>query len=375
MRLRKGGLRKDESGLASVIAMSMMVMVVTALFTVYQAFGVPGVCKDYEARALSDFFEGLKGLASAQKDVITTDVVRGVPLKTQYSYPTIPFFLTPSYLEVGTGLYNVSVTIENIASDQVQIPSTLTLKGEGVQTRFNALYSTPVQAFVELGLVATDSAYVDGSIINEGHIFIPFFEGTFFTSQLYPLSAGGKGILVRASDPSKNITIKITGSKIPENAWRTYADMYGLDITYTTNPATGDAEVTISLPPGNYTLASGIASFGEGVPKDPTYLVARSPINQRSPAVVDVEVVDEYFNPVPSDVTFKSLTGSVKVCSPTTTGSMSCDSLSAGDETSFFTEESSAVVENTGTGTAVLVTSIDRSVGGPYQLAFSVTRT
>ena len=360
---------KSEAGIAYVAAAAILLMVFTAVYTVYQAFGVPGVCKDFEGRSLSDFIEGAKELAAVQKEVIGTGRPAGVEVRSHYTYPVIPFFMTPTYLSVSTGLYDISVTLENVESSEVfaevDISHTLTLSGKGVWMEFGALFSSPVRAFVELGLVATDGSYITGSVVEDGEIYLPFFDGSKTTSQLYPLSAGGKGIVVRPAGPG-NITLRIEGSKIPQRVWELYANERSLNVSFS-----GDT-VVISLPPANYTLFSGVASFGEGRENKASYLVARTPLNQRSPAVIDVEALDDYLNPVSAEINLRCVAGCpVEVCTPTPSG-LDCSSIGS---KSYYADEVSVVARKSTPGIAVVVASVKRAAGGSYQIAFSITST
>lgn len=355
--------KESESGIASVVFALSMLTILSAVYVMYQAYGVPGYCKQAEGRMLTEFIESAKDLAETQKKVIAFGVEASTHVTTQYSYPSIPFFTTPSYASVSATPYDISVTIENIASDDIDISSVISLKGKAVKLSFDPVFSAPVNAFVELGIVATDGSLIDGSVYSKGSIFLPFFEGLSFTNQLTPVSGGGTGILVKPKDPTKNITIKISGSKMPEKVWMDYASKYGLNITY------NSGEVVIELPPNEYVLKSGVASFTVGAqPYSPTYLKALSSTTQRSPAVIELQVLDEYFNPTPATVNVTCIQGCpVYMCKPDTSG-LQCQSTSSesvtGDKVSFRVEKSS--------GTSVIVTSINRLTGSPYQLAFAV---
>lgn len=355
--------KRSEVGIASVVFVLSMLTILSTVYVMYQAYGVPGYCKQAEGRMLTDFIEAAKNLAETQKKVIAYDVEAATHVRTQYQYPSIPFFTTPAYASVSATPYDISVTIENVASDEVDISSVISLKGKAVELSFDPVFSTPVKAFVELGIVATDGSLIEGSVYTNGSIFLPFFEGMSFTNQLTPVSGGGKGILVKPRDPTKNITIKIIGSRIPERVWEDYATKYGLSITYTSS------EVVIELPPNNYVLRSGVASFTVGAkPYSPTYLKALSHTVQRSPAVIELEVLDEYFNPTPTTVNVTCIQGCpIDFCTPDASG-LKCQTTTStnvtGDTVSFRVEKAS--------GTSVVVTSINRLVGGPYQLAFVI---
>lgn len=366
---------RSEKGIASVIFALTILTLMTSAYVIYQAYGVPGYCKQAEGRMLSEFIENAKDLSRALTKSVGEGVETAAVVKHQYPYPSIPFFTTPSYASVTSSTYDISVTIQNLKSDEVTISPTITLTGKAVELSFDPVFSTPVKAFVELGIVATDGAYIGGSFYSSGSLFFPFFDGPAVTNQLYPVSGGGHGILVSAQDPSRNITITIDGSKIVREVWQKYAETYGLSVSFDSS-----GRVTIELPPGTYLLKGGVASFIQGgnpggINPRPHYLYSKSPTTQQSPAAINLEVLDEYFNPIASQVTVEGMTGNVEVCTVDhSSASLSCSTLSPGRTLTYTDDGVSFIARNPSTDVAVLKTYITGRPGGPYQLAFAIKR-
>ncbi len=357
----------NSRGLAGVLVASLLLSIIASAYVLYQANGVPGYCKNAERKMLNDFISGIKELAARQRNVIGSGEASGVRLETQYSYPSIPFFLTPSYASASYSTYDISVTVSNIASDELQIPESVTLKGKALTASFNPVFSTPLTAFLELGILATDGAYLDGSPVSGGEILLPFFDGTP-SLQIYPASAGGRGVMIKPLNPAKNITITVYGSKIPRQVWEAYsnANGYGLNIT----SAQGTQIVTIEVPPRTYLLKSGVASFISGnFSVQPSYLRALSPLAQKSPAVVAVEALDDYFNPARGEITLNFVSGSrdfsVKIAT--------LNGLQEVQLPHSIADSQLSAILDVRNGISVFKASITRNAGGNYEVAFAVS--
>jgi hypothetical protein len=353
----------NSKGVASILIASIFLAIFTSIFVMYQAVGIPGYCKNAERAMLQEFLSSMKELSARQRNVIGSGEPSGVNLPTQFAYPSIPFFLTPSYASVSYSTYDISVTVRNIYSNEVNIPGQyITLSGQAVMAVLTPVFTKPVMVYLELGILATDGAYVDGSPVSRGEIYLPFFSGTP-TSQLSSASGGGRGVLIKASNPYQNITIEISGSKIPQHVWNAYSRATGYKVNYSHN-------VVIEIPPGEYLLKSGIASFISGVSSArPHYLRTLTPVVQKSPAVVSVEALDEYFNPSRGDITLNFVSGSnnynVKV--PMQSGLENITLPYTVTDSRL-----SAVVEVSG-GVSVFKAGISRISGGPYEVAFAVS--
>jgi hypothetical protein len=354
----------NSKGVASILIASIFLAIFTSVFVMYQAVGIPGYCKNAERAMLQEFLSSMKELSARQRNVIGSGEPSGVNLPTQFAYPSIPFFLTPPYASVSYSTYDISVTVRNIDSDEVNILGQhITLSGQAVMAVLTPVFTKPVIAYLELGILATDGAYVDGSPVSRGEIYLPFFSGTP-TSQLSPASGGGRGVLIKASNPYQNITIEISGSKIPQHVWNAYSRATGYKVNYSQD------NVVIEIPPGEYLLKSGIASFISGVSSArPYYLRTLTPVVQKSPAVVSVEALDEYFNPSRGDITLNFVSGSnnynVKV--PEQSGLKNINLPYTVTDSRL-----SAVVEVSG-GVSVFKAGIFRTLGGPYEVAFAVS--
>jgi hypothetical protein len=351
-----------DRGIASLLVASLLLSIFAMVYVAYQAVGIPNACRSAERVMLQEFLFSMQELAARQRNVIGSGESSAVNLPAQFAYPSIPFFITPPYASVSYSAYNISVTVGNIESDEVDIPSHLTLNGQAVMAVFTPAFSSPVKAYLELGILATDGAYISGSPASRGEIYLPFFSG-MPGSQLFPASAGGKGILIKAKDPGRNITVEIDGSKIPKRVWEAFSRKTGYGVDFSQN------RTKIKIPPGEYILKSGIASFISGVSSArPNYLKPLTPVAQKSPAVVGVEAIDEYFNPSRGKITLEFVSGSgyeVKV--PSTSGLRKVDlPYTVADS------RLSAVIEVSG-GISVFKASISRAQGGPYEVAFAVS--
>ena len=358
----------NSRGLAGVLVASLLLSIIASAYVVYQAQGVPGYCKNAERKMLEDFLSGLRDLAARQRNVIGSGETSGVRLETQYPYPSIPFFLTPSYASASYSAYDISVTVSNIASDQLQIPQSITLEGKALNANFNPVFSTPVTAFLELGILATDGAYLDGSPVSRGEIYLPFFDGSP-SMQLYPASAGGKGVVIRPFDPAKNITVTVSGSKIPGRVWEAYSNASGYLVNITS--ANGTQSVTIEVPPRSYLLKSGVASFVGGKSEQrPAYLRALSPPVQKAPAVASVEALDCYFNPATGNISLSFVSGSwdysVKIATPS--------GLQEVQLPYSITDSRLSTILEVRNGISVFKASITRAAGEPYEVAFAVSQ-
>jgi len=358
----------NSRGVAGVLVASLLLSILASAYVLYQANGVPGYCKNAERKMLGDFLSGIKELAAKQRDVIGSGTPSGVTLETQYAYPSIPFFLSPSYASASYSTYDITVTIANIASDELQIPSSVILRGKALAATFNPVFSTPVSTFLELGIITTDGAYIDGSIVGSGEIILPFFDG-MPSMQLYPASAGGRGVVIKPLDPTKNITITISGSKIPERAWKEYGKSTGYAVNYDRNNRTAKIEI----PPNSYVLRSGISSFISGsAANPPNYLKPLTPTIQKSPGVVVVQAIDQYFNPARGDIELRFVQGSrdYTIQVPTSAG---LTQVTLSDSYTVTGHELSVLID-VRSGTSVFVSKIQRAEGGIYEIAFAVTK-
>jgi len=356
----------NEKGLAGILVASILLSVLTSVYVMYHVHGVPGYCKNAERKMLEDFLSGMKELAAKQRNVIGSGVSAGVRLETQYPYPTIPFFITPSYATASYTTYDISVTVENITSDEVQIPSSITLRGKALVANFRPVFTAPITSFLELGILATEGAYIDGSPVSNGEIFLPFFDGSP-SMQLFPSSAGGRGIMIKPQS-GKNITIKIDGTRLPRTVWEEYSRVTGYKVDYRT--VGGEARVTITLPRDTgFLLRSGVASFITGkIVSEANYLIPTAPTVQKSPAAVTVEAIDEYFNPVKSRITLSFVSGSsnYRIYIPTSSG------LNQVSLPYQVTDSELSTLVVVSSGVSVFKASIQRA-GGPYEVAFAVS--
>jgi len=351
-----------DRGIASLLVASLLLSIFAMVYVTYQAVGIPNACRNAERVMLQEFLFSMQELATRQRNVIGSGEPSAVNLPAQFAYPSIPFFITPPYASVSYSAYDISVTVENIKSDELDIPGHLTLNGQAVMAVFTPAFSSPVKAYLELGILATDGAYIGGSPASGGEIYLPFFSG-MPGSQLSPASAGGKGVLIKAKDPGRNITIEIDGSKIPKRVWEAFSRKTGYEVDFSQNGT------KIKIPPGEYILKSGVASFISGTASArPHYLRMLEPSVQISPAAVSVQALDEYFNPVRGDITLEFVSGSnsYEVRVPSAAG------LRKVDLPYTVTDSKLSAVVEVSEGVSVFKAKIFRITGGPYEVAFAV---
>lgn len=360
-------MRKKNKGLSTAIAASMLLSIITLIYVAYLSYGVPGYCKEAEVRMINDFYEDMLGLASKSADVISLGLPGGTDFHNTYSYPAIPFFATPNYATVTSNTYDLTVTIDNIKSPDLSIPNTITLRGKGVLATLNLVYLPSITSYIELGIVATEKSHLGGTILSTNTIFLPFFSGNDISSTLSPISGGGKGILVQ-NNTAQNITIQITGSRIPSSVWNSIAASTGLYIQQTSN------STIVHIPPGQYYLKSGVASFITGSKNyTPTYLSPETPTSSRAPAPISVKVLDEFFNPVPATVRLSCLQQcEVRYIQCTTSN---CSSITTNNTATLpMSTNPSAVVNPSYQGVTTVTVTLNRTTGSPYQLAFLVVK-
>lgn len=360
--------KKDEKGISIVISAAILLSVLGLAYAAYSAYGVPGYCKEAESRMISQFLDSIVALSAAQNEVIGRGVSSSAKISTQYPYPSIPLFYTPDYASVATGTYDLTVRISNIRGIDVNIPSTITLNGKGVWLSLQTVFTTPITAYIEAGIVATDGAYIGGSVFSQEQIYVPLFHGDSVEHTLYSASGGGRGIMI-SNATQGNITIAIIGTKIPLKVWDAYSKATNLRIDTSRYP-----EITIHVPPGTYVLKSGLSSFVSGnVPLEASYLLAETATSQKIPAALTVTVLDSYFNPTVGTVTFQCLQSCpVSVRAPICSGSScSIQSMTLGSYSA--TGKTVSVVADQISGqVALVVASINRSAGGPYQVPFLI---
>ncbi|MEM1672572.1 MAG: hypothetical protein QXT86_11040 [Archaeoglobaceae archaeon] len=356
---------RSVKGLSFAFSASILLSIFALAYVAFLAYGVPGYCKEAEARMMTNYLEDMSRIASKSREVINTGQSTSVAFSEKYAYPVFPLFLTPDYALVSHGTYDLTITISNIKSPEINIPDSIILRGKGVWTSLNLIYTPPLTTYIEVGVVSNERTHLSGMVLSGSEISLPLFYGNTLSKQLSPASGGGKGIIVQ-NNTNNNITIQITGSKIPQSAWWDFANKSGLRVDY------NSTAVTIHIPPGHYILKTGLASFTE-IPQNRSaaYLLSDVPTSQRSPGVISVIVLDEFFNPVPESVDIRC----IQPCTIqyiTCTGS-SCTNVTAQTSVKLPKgQKVSAVIDPNYSGVTMATVSVNRSVGGPYQLAYLI---
>ncbi|MEM2679328.1 MAG: hypothetical protein QXU01_02780 [Candidatus Hadarchaeales archaeon] len=349
-------------GISSVISAALLVTLFSLVYVSFLTYGVPGYCKEAESRMIDNFIEDMINLAAEGKNVIATGRAAGAKVSDRYSYPTIPLFITPRAAMVSSTTYDITVTISNIKSPEIAIPNSITLKGKGVLSTLNLVYTSPVSIYIEAGIVAGEKIHLDGFILSGSEIQIPLFSGGALSRQLSPLSAGGSGILIQ-NNAAGNITVQIIGTKIPRDAWVSFSRNTGLRVDYSSN------SVTIHIPPGTYVFRAGLASFITGsTPLPPAYLYSRTPLAQTSPGTISVNVLDEFFNPTIGAV-------NLSCAQPCTIQYIQNNQLVTVQNSATLPPGRTASATVTiNPGVVTVISSVNRPVGGPYQLAYLISR-
>lgn len=350
---------RDERGLTYATTFAVIVSLLMAFYTVYNAVGLPAVYKKEEQKFLSEIIEDARKMLATQYEVVARNTPMASPIRMTYQYSPIPFFPSPPPATVGLSLYDIRVTISGIQSSPniVNIPSQVILSGKGLAITPSLTFTPTAPLFVEAGVVASGNALMDSSLVSRGGINILLFDSSAYSSTIYPRSGGGDGVIVEGAP-----TIRIDGTKIPREAWMQLHDpSRGITVNYQ------NGSVTITLPNGTYKLFAGLAAFQESGSLPANYVYVE-PSAVKTGSVVRVEALDVFFNPVPANVSVRPIQGSPQLCTTNATG-LSCYTL-AGQRT-LLSPTSLYVESNTGVSLAVF--SVTRPDGSTYQMALLVS--
>lgn len=356
----------NNKALATAVSASFLLSIFMLMYISFAAYGVPEYCKNAETRMMEDFLNEMALIQSELIEVIETGKGKGLELKYSYTYPTIPLFITPKTASVTQNTYDITVTISNVMSNEIEIPNTITLRGKGLRATLDMAFTPSITAHIENGILASDVTYLQGSVLRGDTILLPFFSGELYSNQLYPTSAGGEAIYIQNRNQN-NITITISGSKIKQSAWAEFSNQTGLYVVYSNNT------VTIHIPPGTYRLKTGVASFGGSSSNPAAYLKPMSSTTEKAPASLRVVVLDEYFNPTPQTVSVTCLQScEIRYIDCTT----SCENKTAQNTATLPRSAYPSVVVNpSNVGITTVIFSVSRPNMGQYQIPFLITKS
>ncbi len=320
---------KDE-GISTILGAILVVTVLVSIYFIYIVYGLPSFCASVEKKAFARVENQFVALDDAVRKTIADDTARTVEISMGGTYPTIPFVPTPPGYTGALQTTPGSVKIENVTVLSAEYVQPYTNPETSIKQNCSKLVYIPSYTYLQApyvyymyGMVflAYDGKvnYLYGTFIQNHTIYLPLLYGNVSLSgnvpatlRLYPMSAGGKGILIE-NQPGKRITITLdvymSQANPPQAFWNKTLSPFlpaGSTVTY---DATSH-ELTITLPPGKYTLVGGIVSLQPDQHLKPDFLLPYTPTAQSTSPndhVVPVSVcaVDKFGNPVPyASVTF-----------------------------------------------------------------------
>lgn len=374
-QVRRRNMLKDERGITPIAGFAIIMMLLAAMYTYYQVYGVPKICSGYEVRHFADILRDIISFSGEVERTIFEGRVSAVNLKLGGSYPEVPFFSTPNEFSGMISMYSAEVRIENAVAVDTDLQdvwdgSEMVWTGSSLIYRPSTIYFDPGQVQWEYGIVAvgkSNFSCVGGTKIIDGRmLYIPLLYGNLSESglavnlYLYPYSGGGQGIEVTENGLPITISFK---TSLPFSFWQEYFD--SLNNPYISSVTSSGDYVVITLMRGvTYKLYAGVASFSEDRASQ-HYLYRVSSKATTTPAVLAVEVRDSFNNPVPNiPVTFTSLGGTTTLSDGTNSGtSLTVRSNDLGI---------ASVVAVSATGSDVVSASITRPDGSTYEVAFTI---
>lgn len=362
---------ESEKGVSTIASFAIILMLLTAAYTYYQVEGVSSSCASYELKHFGEVTDDFILLASKIKNAILNNRAGSASIKLGSSYPEIPFFSTPSGFSGMLQSYYAEISIQNAVGIEDDVRTVW--DGREIVWTGNSLKYIPSYVFydageinVEYGVVAVGRGNkyvpVEGKIISDNRIFLPLLRVNVSESSssrvdyiLNTYSGGGREIVVTDNGNPIKITLKTSLSK---DFWEGCIDSpYISSINY----SSGQVEITLSKGV-LYKIVSGAVSLDPG--RAPRYYLYRlTPYAQTTPASLWVEVRDQYNNPVSGAyVTFRS--NSTTLTDGTTSGTI----LTVRSDF----RGVAAVVATDSPGSDVVVASIVRPDGTPYEVAFTI---
>ncbi len=360
-----------DKGLSTLVSFALLLTILTAAYTYYQVFGVPKFCEQYEIRTFTRTLMDLQKVGATLRSIEISGRGRDVFIDLGGSYPTIPFFTTPTQFSGTIYTYPAEIRILNAVAVNPELRSIwngdpVVWSGSSLAYEPSTYYYKPGSIRIEYGVVAfgkNSFASLSGKIIEGKNINILMFNGNLSYSgygydlPLYPYSGGGTGITI--TDNGKPIQIQLK-TRLPLQFWRSY---------FSQNPYVASVSregdfVTVTLVKGvKYLLNVGIASF-DGSKADACYLYRTSPKVLTPPSQISVEVRDIYSNPVSGKtVRFFSVNDKALLTNGTYTGYYVTAKSRMG--------VASVVVKST-TGNDIVIAEIERKDGTTYDLSFVI---
>ena len=380
--------RMDEKGMSTMIGAIIVAAVVMSMYMAYILYGVPAFCSAVEKRAFirveTQFIEMDKEIRATVAD----GVPRAVEISMGGAYPVVPFAPTPPGYSGAIQTLQGKVEIDNINVTSVSYIAPLTNPETTLSQNCSNLEYIPSYNYLQApcvyylyGMVFLaykgKCTYLYGTFIQNHTIYLPLLYGTATYSgnvpcvlHLYPMSAGGDGMTV-TNIAGKNIVIRLYNvymdqANVNQTFWQDVLSPYlptGATVTYANDT------LTVTLPPGNYTIVGGIVSLSPEERLKPDFLLPMSPlVTSTSPTAVAVKAVDKFGNPVPdAKVTFTP--NGTYVANPTSLQPLSYTATPIVEYTSPNGIASCAV--KAGTTVGWVVASI-RSGATTYELPFTI---
>ena len=360
----------NKDGLSTVVGFSIVLMILIACYTTFQAVKIPQICSNIELEHFKELLESMVDFLSNLKKSCFTSSTTSIKIKLSKSYPIIPFFSTPSYFSCSVVSYNGEIRIKNAIATNNELRNVfdgkeIVWKCKNLKITPNYLFSTSRDVIYEYGLVGAGktghvafSKLIKGNVINLYLLNDSIQVSSDFELEdvVYCISGGGK-----ISITSNGLPIEIKfKSNLSLETWNE-----SIDSKFIEELKQEGEYIVVKLAPKTVYLLS-LCVFGFYKTKiSQHYLIRMSPKIQVAPCNLMVEVRDIFNNPVPNSlVVFKSLNKSCILCNGSFSG------FEVSEKSNFWGIAGISVKSCKGQDT--IVASIKRKDGSSYEIAFLV---
>lgn len=373
----------SESALSTIVAFSVLLVILTAAYAYFQVEYIPKICSSYESKHFDEVTSQFVALSAKIKEAITNDRPDSASIKLGGTYPDVPFLSTPRDFTGLVRSYGAEVRIQNAIGVEDDVKrvwdgSEVVWTGQSLKYTPGYFFTTGNDIVWEYGIVAVGKLNyvpISGKIIEGNTIFIPVLKANISDSSnirmdytLSVHSGGGRGILIKNDNSNIKIILK---TSLPQKFWDEYWREV-IDSPYVTSVVYNNGTVEITLAKGQtYRLVSGVVEIGTSSGRATQHYIYRlSPYNQTVPATLAVEVRDEYNNPVPNvNVTFSSLSGYNVTFS---------DGVTTSNTLTVMTDYrgiATVVAVDTSTSPGLAKATITRPDGSTYEVVFALWKT
>ncbi len=357
-------------GVSTVVGFSIILMMLIASYTYYQATVIPEICSRYELNHFNKMVGQLIEFLSELKSSCSTGKHANLKIDLGGNYPVIPFFSTPTSFSSTVIPYDGEIRIKNALALEEDLRKVfdgkeVVWKCNNLKVVPNYLFSSSSIIIYEYGVVGVGKRnYIPLSRLIEKESIslvlincsIRSISNFVIERTLKCISGGGHVEIVDSGSPIE-IWIK---TKLPLDFWRNAVDRKSVESIN----KSGDYVILKLRRNKVYSLSTCIFDL-TSVKQTPSYLIRISPKAQVSPCNLFVKVKDEYGNPVGgSNVRFESLNNSCILTNGTSSGfSVLAKSNQFGI---------AGIVVKECNGKDVIVSSLTRKDGTKYEVTFIV---